>query len=142
MKSRLSRLQHAELQFLAGTHTRVGMRPRRQGMERLKNLGLITEHGSVTLLGMIALHLDGRLPDARIQRLLIALADADVERSNSYRLTGARVRAPAAVLDRFVDAGFATQRWQRGAILCRATGLCCELAVRLRQQTLPPPVGA
>ncbi len=138
MTSSLSHVQIDALRARAGLGGFLGRRPA-QTLAALQRKGLVRSDRSVTLLGQVTARLDGWIPTTRQCELIIALADGEVRSSTAYHLEGGFPRAPAGVIHRLRNAGAAQPAARPGWYT--ATNLGHELALILRQQTLPPPCG-
>ena len=134
MSPSLTERQLSVARQLAGIDPPDG-RPLPGVLNALSAKGCRRPDGLITPLGMVAVNARGWVPDARQQRLLVALADGTVHASNRYRPRC----APTVVLESLCDLGLArvVRRYRRYT----GTALCQKLALGLRQQPLPPPVG-
>ena len=133
--------QKAVLAQLAGLVPPNGKRHRRPTLDALEARRLLTATGTVTPLGQVTARLNGWIPTERQRQLIVALADGAVSASNAYHLGPVDwPRAPAAVLRRLRAAGAAAV-FTPGDSRFKATWFGHELALILRQQPLPPPVG-
>ena len=130
--------QIVALRELAGLDAPARRRPWPQTLTALSAKGLRNPDGTVTGLGKVAARMRGWTPSERQQELIVCLAQGDVWLSNRYELP---YRAHATALNGFVDAGIAVLGLRRGHRFVRATSLCLQLDIDLRQQTLPPPPG-
>ena len=140
MSKGLSTVQIGALRSRAGLGGRLGTRPR-QTSEALQRRGLLRHDLSVTNIGQVAAHLWGWVPTERQQRVIIALADGEVDASTAYHLEGDWPRAPASVIHRLAVAGAATIVAPGRIHTYKATNFGHVLAMLLRQQELPPPCG-
>ena len=140
--SSITATQFQVLCELAGLAESNGRRHRRPTLEVLEARGLIDRVGRPTALGQVTARLSGWEPTERQQELIIALADGEVSASNAYHLGGDWPRAPAVVLRRLRAEGAAAVFTPGHAGKFKATNFGHELALILRQQELPPPVGS
>lgn len=142
MRPTLTEPQVAALREIAGLEPPRRRKPWPQTLKALSAKGLLHPDGTATGLGRVAARMKGWVPSEAQQELIVALAEGPVIGSVRYHLSGQFARAPATVLNRFADAGLATQRslLPGGRISYAATSLCHELALDLRQQELPPPL--
>ena len=122
---------------LCGLAPPNGRRHRRPTLEVLEARGLIDLTGAPTRLGQVAARLNGWVLNERQQRLIECLSDGEVMASGKYHLRCGWDRAPGGTLRKLCAAG-AAKTTDRNRYYT-ATNLGHELALILRQQTLPPP---
>ena len=139
--SSITATQFQVLCELAGLAESNGRRHRRPTLEVLEARGLIDRVGRPTALGKVTARLGGWELNEEQQELIVALADGPVWASNAYRLEGDRPRAPVLTLRRLRAEGVAAVHTPGHAGAYGATKAGHELALILRQQELPPPVG-
>lgn len=131
--------QRQVLLELTGLAPRNGRRHRRPTLEVLQDRGLIDVTHVPTRLGKVTARLDGWVLNERQRRLIESLADGEVMASGKYHLRCGWDRAPGGTLRKLCAAGAAQPAGRPGWYT--ATNLGHELALILRQQPLPPPVG-
>ena len=137
--SRLTPTQNQVLAEIAGVASPNGRRHRRPTLEVLEDQGLIDVTGAPTRLGKVTARLDGWVLNEQQRRLIECLADGEVMASGKYHLRCGWDRAPGGTLRKLCAAGAAQPAERPGWYT--ATNLGHELALILRQQPLPPPVG-